>query len=105
MPPPDPPELERVALHSKSIISVGYAADLRILEAEFASGEIYRFFMVPESVYRALIASESKGAYFQESIRALYPFAKLGAIPETHDDTLLSDLEKSLATLKKRSDE
>jgi len=57
--------------------SVGYSAARRTLEIEFRSGDVYRYFGVPEKTFRALIASSSKGRFFQANIDGVYDFDRV----------------------------
>jgi hypothetical protein len=58
-------EMRRIPVRSTSIASIGYLAAERELEIEFrASGDVYRYFDVPEGEYAALLAADSKGTYF-----------------------------------------
>ena len=52
---------------------MGYDDSTAVLEVEFVSGEVYRYFAVPPSVHRALLAAESAGRFFREHIRDVYP--------------------------------
>ena len=60
-------------MESSAIESVGYDADTAMLEVEFTSGALYRYFAVPRSVYRELIETDSPGHFFGENIREVYP--------------------------------
>jgi hypothetical protein len=53
--------------------SVGYDADNQTLEIEFSSGDVYRYFLVPQRVHRELLAADSPGRYFGTEIRDRYP--------------------------------
>ncbi len=66
--------MERQAISSTSIRSVGYDPDQKMLEIEFQSGEVYDFHDVPQEVYRDLMQAESHGQFFQQNIREKYPF-------------------------------
>lgn len=65
--------MRRRPLESGAIASAGYDPDTAVLELEFTSGEIYRYYAVPRSVHRALLEAESAGRYFREHIRDVYP--------------------------------
>lgn len=58
---------ERVA--SEALRSVGYDPDQRILEIEFASGEVYAYFDVPPELHVGLMTAASHGGYFAAHIR------------------------------------
>lgn len=65
--------MRRQRLDSRAIAAVGYSPETAVLELEFVSGEVYRYYAVPPSVHRALMASESAGRYFRDHIREVYP--------------------------------
>lgn len=69
--------MKRVPVESKVLRSVGYDPDERILEIEFLSDEVYRYFVVPRSVHAALMESESPGRYFNQTIRDRYPMRQV----------------------------
>lgn len=59
----------RERIQSEALRSVGYDAESRTLEIEFASGLVYQYFDVPEDVYEGLMAAPSHGEYFGRHIR------------------------------------
>lgn len=59
----------RERIRSEALRSVGYDPDERILEIEFASGLVYRYFDVPQDVYEGLMTAPSHGEYFARHIR------------------------------------
>lgn len=61
--------MERVHVESEAISRVGYDADRRVLEIEFTSGEIYRYFDVPAHLHAGLMAADSHGQFFADYIR------------------------------------
>lgn len=61
--------MERVAVESSALRSVGYDAMGRVLEVEFVSGSVYRYWPVPPDVHRGLTAAASHGTYFTENVR------------------------------------
>jgi len=65
--------VRRHRLDSAAIASAGYDADTAVLELEFTSGDVYRYFAVPPSVHRALREADSAGRYFRDRIRDVYP--------------------------------
>ena len=65
--------MRRQPLDSSAIAAAGYDADTAVLELEFSSGEVYRYFAVPPSVHRALRSAESAGRFFRDRIRDVYP--------------------------------
>lgn len=67
----------RVAVKSSSVTSVGFDASLSAMEIEFAGGAVYRYFAVPAAVHAALMDASSKGVFFNQHVRAKYPFARV----------------------------
>jgi KTSC domain len=59
--------MRRVWVNSSSIASIGYEAAMCELEIEFReSGDVYRYFNVPEEEYAAFLAADSKGTYLNQ---------------------------------------
>lgn len=70
------PKLVRV--ESSSIDSVGYDPDSRRLFVRFVeSGNAYVYSNVPKRVFDELLASNSKGRYFNEQIRGAFVYRRL----------------------------
>ncbi|MGH3468522.1 MAG: KTSC domain-containing protein [Thermocrispum sp.] len=65
--------MKRTPVESTVLRSIGYDADEGILEIEFVSDDVYRYFVVPRSVHTALMESDSPGRYFNQTIRDRYP--------------------------------
>jgi len=65
--------MRRIPVRSSVIATVGYDTETAVLEVEFRSGDVYRYFAVPPSVHKALIEAESPGAYFNKHISDRYP--------------------------------
>ena len=61
--------MEWVPLDSSVLTAVAYRAGLQQLYLQFQEGNIYRYFACPRSVYKELLAAESKGGYFVQHIR------------------------------------
>jgi hypothetical protein len=61
--------MNRTAVSSSSLASVGYDAGQSILEIEFQSGSVYEYFDVPQTVYDGLMAAGSLGWYFDEHVK------------------------------------
>jgi hypothetical protein len=71
-------ELQRVAVTSSDIRSVGYGPESHILEVEFTSGGVYQYFGVPPSVHASLMQASSHGTYFASHIKKVYRYSKIG---------------------------
>ena len=75
--PKETEAIQRAAVESSSIASVGYGRASKLLEIEFRSGAIYRYREVPESVFTAFSTARSKGHFFSTQVRGKYAFEKL----------------------------
>ena len=69
--------MNRTAVSSSNLASVGYDPGNLILEIEFHKGAIYQYFDVPDNIYQGLMQADSKGTYFNSHIRNDYRYAKL----------------------------
>jgi hypothetical protein len=69
--------MRRERVESTTMKSVGYAARERILEIEFDSGAIYQYLDVPAKIHASLMRAESKGRYFNDEIREIYPYEQV----------------------------
>jgi hypothetical protein len=70
--------IKHKAVSSSNLHSVGYDPDTQTLEITFSSGVTYQYQDVPEYIYQELLAAESKGTYFRQTIRGNYPTLKVG---------------------------
>ncbi|WED23234.1 KTSC domain-containing protein [Vibrio sp. JC009] len=74
----EPLPLAREEIQSSSIKSVGYLKESEILEVEFLSNEsVYRYYQVPEAVYKELMFADSIGGYLYSKIRNKYKYKKI----------------------------
>ncbi len=69
-------EIQRIPLESSLLASAAYSSDAT-LDLEFRTGSIYRYFAVPPEIFEALLAAQSKGAYFNQFIRDHFSFQRL----------------------------
>ena len=69
--------MRRKRVESEALRGVGFDARRRVLEIEFLSGEVYRYFDVPESLHAGLMAADSHGEYFNDHIRDRFEYAHL----------------------------
>jgi hypothetical protein len=67
--------MNRVMVESTTLLSLAYDEARELLELEFRSGSIYQYVGVPAAVHEALLKASSKGIYFNQSIRGLFPYA------------------------------
>lgn len=69
------PALTKV--ESTLIKQVGYDAATQVLTVTFVDQEgTYEYQKVPESVYKELMAAESKGSFFAKNIKGKFEFVK-----------------------------
>ncbi|GAA5072975.1 KTSC domain-containing protein [Lysobacter panacisoli] len=61
--------MERRHVDSQALRSIGYDPDRQVLEIEFESGAVYRYFDVPPHLHDGLMAAPSHGEYFSRHIR------------------------------------
>lgn len=64
--------MHRIDVDSTLLSWVAYAPHQHRLQLGFRRGEVYNYLDVPESIYRDLLAADSKGRYFNQNIRNLY---------------------------------
>ena len=64
--------IPREKIDSSAIAEIGYSKRRHWLELRFVNGSVYRYIDVPPSVYRDLIAAESKPGYYADYIRNNY---------------------------------
>ena len=62
------------AVESSALATLAYDEASELLQVEFCSRLVYRYFGVPEAVYRALLEATSKGRYFNQTIRERFPY-------------------------------
>jgi hypothetical protein len=65
--------MNMTAVESTTLAALAYDDAYEILQLEFRSRVIYRYFGVPAPVYEALLAAPSKGKYFNRAIRGNFP--------------------------------
>jgi KTSC domain len=64
--------IPRERVESSVICEIGYSKRQHWLELKFVNGGIYRYLDVPPSVYRELLAADSKASYYARYIRNNY---------------------------------
>ena len=66
-----------VVVDSSVFASVAYRSDQHQLFLKFHTGKVYRYFEFPSEQYDELLALESKGRYFAESIRGKFLYEEV----------------------------
>jgi hypothetical protein len=74
---PGQSRFRRNTVESSLVATAGYHDPSSTMELEFVDGDVYRYFVVPRSVFDALLAADSIGRFFQEHIRGVYPFERI----------------------------
>jgi hypothetical protein len=69
--------VNRTAVSSGAIGSVGYDRDRMVLEVELTNGRVYHYFDVPEQVFLEFMGADSLGKYYNINIKPSYRFAPL----------------------------
>ena len=69
--------MHRTPVTSLNIRSIGYDPQLAVLEVEFTSGDVYRYFNVPEHLHRELMNASSHGRFLNEYIKYSYRYQKV----------------------------
>jgi len=71
------PETAPVPVNSTLLASVIYDAGESILQLEFCDGATYSYFGVPAAIHNGLLIADSKGTYFNRTIRTCFPYIRL----------------------------
>lgn len=66
--------MHRQPVDSTSIASIGYDSTERKLEVEFKQGAVYLYLDVPPDVFDAFVSADSKGVFFNATIKNSYDF-------------------------------
>lgn len=68
--------MERTAVSSSNIASVGYDEGSQTLEVEFIRGAVYQYFDVPQSIFIEMMGAGSVGSYFASAVKDSYRYAQ-----------------------------
>lgn len=69
--------MNRTAVNSSSLASIGYSTTQAILEVEFKHGAVYRYLEVSAAVFDAFLAAESKGTFFNSEVKDCYSYQRV----------------------------
>jgi len=69
--------MQRKAVISSDLQSVGYDEASRVLEIEFRNNTIYHYFGVPAGEHRGLMSATSHGKYLHAHIKDVYRYEKV----------------------------
>jgi hypothetical protein len=68
--------MNRIAVSSSNIATVGYDSPSSTLEIEFHDGSVYQYFDVPSSIHNELVGAASVGGYFASNVKGAYRYAR-----------------------------
>lgn len=63
--------------NSTNVKNVLYGNESEVLQVTFYNGAIYRFFGVPEKIYKQFKDASSAGSYFHKAIKDKFRFRKV----------------------------
>jgi hypothetical protein len=69
--------MNRQAVTSSNIASIGYDANSQTLEVEFLNGGVYQYFDVPHHIYNGIMSADSHGQYLAQNIKGVYRYSKI----------------------------
>lgn len=69
--------MNRVAVSSSNLSSVGYEEAEQVLEIEFNGGGVYQYFDVPKRIHQELMNATSHGQYFHRNIKDNYSYDQI----------------------------
>ena len=72
----------RRSVNSSCVISMGYSPVECVLDIEFPTGVVYRYFDVPDHTYAELCDAVSKGAHFNRFIKHSFTFVRMTEGPQ-----------------------
>ena len=64
--------MEMITVRSSAIRAVGYDPTTMRMLIKFVQGHTYTFCRVPQNIFDALLASSSKGSYYDRHIKDRY---------------------------------
>ncbi len=64
--------MKRTPINSGELISVGYDAEIQVLEVELSNHTVYQFTRVSAEVYASLLRADMPYAYFMSEIESVY---------------------------------
>ncbi|HSW66631.1 MAG TPA: non-canonical purine NTP pyrophosphatase [Bacillota bacterium] len=82
--------MQRIAVESSDLVSIGYDPKERVLEIEFKEDRVYQYFDVAPDVYERFMRTESYGEFFYAFINRQYRYRRVGKAPEQASDRSLA---------------
>ncbi|HEX8152504.1 MAG TPA: KTSC domain-containing protein [Thermoanaerobaculia bacterium] len=69
--------MRRYRVESTVLAAVGYEPDTSVLEVEFRTGRVYRYYRVPRTAVVKMLTADSIGGYFNREIRPRYRYREV----------------------------
>ena len=69
--------MDRQAVASTNVASVGYDEGSQTLEVEFISGVVYQYYNVSQEIFDQMMNAPSKGAFLNQNIKNAYPYSRV----------------------------
>lgn len=98
-----------VSVVSSDIAAMGYDPATFEMQIQFQTGRVYSYPSFPLSMYQALMAAPSKGKFFAQFIKKVYPATRLDAatpstvmgLPSTNQGTVAGDALSVLENIER----
>ena len=69
--------MERQAVVSSNLASVGYDSGSETLEVEFNNGSVYQYYNVPQFMYERLMEAGSMGNFLNTQIKGSHAYSQV----------------------------
>ena len=69
--------MDRVAVRSSNIASIGFDSNSGTLEVEFRTGAVYAYDGVPPAVHAGLMSAASHGKYLSANVKDRYTVRRI----------------------------
>ncbi len=86
--------MERQKLRSGKLKSAGYDERQRLLEIEFANGDVFEYKAVSPELFRQLMASPSPASFFEDKIDEQFTGKRIGKASKADAGNAFDDLFK-----------
>jgi inosine/xanthosine triphosphate pyrophosphatase family protein len=81
--------MQRLAVQSSDIVSIGYDPADKLLEVEFHGGRVYQYRNVEPEIYGQFMRADSYGTFFFAHINGQYRYDKIEPAGTSNDASLL----------------